>query len=300
MMRAVALALPFALLLGACRTMEQGSGVPSPARELVPRVDYEPSWAPDGLSIAFVSNRNGPFNVYVMAVDGGSMHRITDHAGPDDTPVFSPNGRQLAFVSEVTGDPEVYVVQADGANLRRITNHAGPDLHPSWSPDGQSLLINSGPLDGSRIDVCSISLDGQKQKCFTSGGINTYASFSSDGERVLYRRSVGGDRSEVRVHEARSGRDIAITNGNSFDGWPSWSPDAGRIAFASNRSGAFEIYVMQSDGTGMVRLGGAGERSTNPRWSPDGRQLLFTAKRGRTIGMFVFDMAPTKSLNGTK
>jgi TolB protein len=276
------------LALAACRPAA-APPLPTP-RELLSRVDYEPFWSSDGSQITFISNRNGPFNVYTMRSDGSSVRRITTHAGPDDTPAFSPDARQIAFVSEIDGNPEVYVVPAEGGALRRLTRNPGPDLHPTWSPDGSSILYNAGSEDGQRIDLCVMSVEGRQDRCLTHGGINTYASYTGDGTRIVYRRSVGENRSQIRVLRPADGVDVAVTDGQFFDGWPAWSPDASAMVFASDRGGRFELYTVGSGGEGLRRIGGAGERSTNPRWDPKGRRVLFTARRGRAIDIFLVDI----------
>src|SRR5262249_46076282 len=66
---------------------------------------------------------------------------------------------------------------------------------------------------------------------------------------------------------------VRLTNNNSADGDPAWSPDGSRIAFWSNRDGKNEIYVMDADGTNVKRLTNNLADDDGPRWSPDGRKI---------------------------
>jgi TolB protein len=252
-------------------------------RELFQYIDYEPNWSPDGSSIVFVSNRNGPMNLYRVAVKDGAPQRLTNHAGPDDTPAWSPDGRHIAFVSEVDGNPEIYLVGADGSSLHRLTSNPALDLHPNWSPDSQRILFNTSrysatPNEPERIDICELRIDGANLNCFTHGGINTYASWSPDGSTLLYRRSRGEGKSQIMLLVVASGKLIELTRGDTFDGWPSWSPRGDRIVFASDRTGEFQLYMMTRDGGNVRRLLTRPGRFTNPRWSPNGRQILFTGR----------------------
>jgi Tol biopolymer transport system component len=252
-------------------------------RELVRAVDYEPSWSPDGTSVVFVSNRNGAMNVYRMNPDGGDLRRLTSHAGPDDTPAWSPDGTTIAFVSEVDGNPEIYLVGADGAGLRRLTDHPGIDLHPTWSLDSRRLLFNTSryaakPEDPDRIDVCELTIEGGAVRCFTEGGINTYASWSPDGKTILFRRSRGDDKSQIVTLRAADEKLTELTPGEKFDGWPAWSAGGDRVVFASDRSGEFQLYVMNADGGAVRRILERPGRYTNPRWSPEGETILFTGR----------------------
>ena len=83
-----------------------------------------PAWSPDGRQIAFVSDRDGNWEIYVMNADGSSQTNLTNDL-PDDTgPVWSPDGRQIAFVFCRDGSYEIYVMNADGSGQTRLTMYA--------------------------------------------------------------------------------------------------------------------------------------------------------------------------------
>jgi Tol biopolymer transport system component len=100
-----------------------------------------PAVSPDGKKIAFGSNRDGDYEIYVMFADGSSPKRLTNSAGMDFRPAWSPDGMQIAFTSNRDGDYEIYVMNADGSNVRRVTNHAERDDHACWHPDGRRLAF---------------------------------------------------------------------------------------------------------------------------------------------------------------
>ena len=73
--------------------------------------DWSPSWSPNGRSIAFISDRDGNLEIYVMDSDGRNPHRLTNHSADDAYPSWSPNGRSIAFASERDGNNEIYVMK---------------------------------------------------------------------------------------------------------------------------------------------------------------------------------------------
>ena len=95
--------------------------------------DRSLSWSPDGRHIAFESNRDGNWEIYVMGSDGSNPRRLTNHAAADAYPSWSPDGQHIAFESNRDGNGEIYVMGSDGSNPRRLTNHAAADAYPSWS-----------------------------------------------------------------------------------------------------------------------------------------------------------------------
>src|SRR5262249_36435192 len=100
-----------------------------------------PAVSPDGKKIAFGSNRDGDYEIYVMNLNGTSTERLTNSPGMDFRPAWSPDGKQLAFTSNRDGNYEIYVMNADGSNVRRVTNHVERDDHACWHPDGRRLVF---------------------------------------------------------------------------------------------------------------------------------------------------------------
>ena len=73
------------------------------------------------------------------------------------------------------------------------------------------------------------------------------------------------------------GKDVRnLTDHPAFDGWPEWSPDGKRIAFASNRNSAYQIFVMNADGGNVKLVANTEGRATAPKWSSDGKLIYFT------------------------
>jgi TolB protein len=70
-------------------------------------------------------------------------------------------------------------------------------------------------------------------------------------------------------------KEVNLSNHPAFDGWPAWSPDGKRIAFASNRNFNYQIFVMNADGSNVRLVANTEGRATEPRWSRDGSQIIF-------------------------
>ena len=93
--------------------------------------------------IAFVSERDGTRQIYVMDADGGNPRNLTNNDFHNWDPSWSPNGKRIAFTSRRAGDLEIYVMDADGSNRRRLTEDRHYDRFPSWSPDSKRIAFVS-------------------------------------------------------------------------------------------------------------------------------------------------------------
>lgn len=239
--------------------------------------------SPDGTRIAFMSDAAGSFDVYTMASDGSDRRRLTDGPGREGTPIWSPDGRRIAYQTVVDGNSEISVMDADGSNRVQVTDHPATDMHPTWSPDAERILFNSSRDDEEGIALFTVAADGSDLRRLTDPAeTRTYASWSPDGRRMVFVRwlpAPEGERpdGEIVVADPEARTERNLTRNSAFDGWPSWSPDGSRIAFASNRSGAYRIYVMDTDGDDVTRVTSEGPHyDTQPSWTPDGESLVFT------------------------
>jgi Tol biopolymer transport system component len=108
---------------------------------------------------------------------------------------------------------------------------------------------------------------------------------SRDGVYAIYTMSADGD-GESRLTEGETG-DPSSPRQLFFEVEPAWSPDGTRIAFASKRSGTFDLYVVDATGEGMRRLTSTRTDDAHPSWSPDGRRIAFA--RGNPSAIHVID-----------
>jgi Tol biopolymer transport system component len=104
--------------------------------------------AQEASKIAFVSDRDGNQEIYVINPDGSGLTNLTQHPEKDFAPSWSPDGSRIAFRSH-RGDGyyNLYLMDADGSNPTRLVTNAGDDgsgdYTPHWSPDGTKILFES-------------------------------------------------------------------------------------------------------------------------------------------------------------
>jgi TolB protein len=186
-----------------------------------------PCWSPNGKRIAFISDRDGPPNLYVMDADGANVRRLFstpavcympswagDHIAfglhaqkaematirPDGTdlkilgeghdPCLAPDGRRIAYTGHAPGGVTVFVMNADGSDKRQLVKAVNPHgaVFPSWSPDGKQIVY-SGEV-GAALELFVVNADGTGVRQLTNfGQICTPAAWSPDGKWISFRRT---------------------------------------------------------------------------------------------------------------
>ncbi|MEZ4727347.1 MAG: SH3 domain-containing protein [Caldilineaceae bacterium] len=144
-----------------------------------------PTVSPDGQRVAFVSDRDGNQEIYVVNVDGSNLTRLTYAPGSDKWPAWSPDGQRLAFDSERDGNRELYIMNADGSGVFRVTNHWAEDGAPSWSPDSKQLVFHSN-RDGNH-EIYTMNVDGSNLRRLTyHTGHEWTPAWSPDGTQIAF------------------------------------------------------------------------------------------------------------------
>jgi|GEM_PF-1472278 len=237
--------------------------------------------------IAFSSNLDGDFEIFVMDADGSNVTQLTDNESLDWHPAWSPDGSHIAFFSNRDRDSDIFVMDADGGNQVQLTFNGSTDECPVWSPDGSRIAFFSDCDGDFEIFVMDANGSNQTQLTFNSS-IDSSPAWSSDGHRLTFYSNRDGDR-EIFVMDADGSNQTQLTNNNCEDYAPTWSPDGSRITFFSLRDVDAEIFVMDADGSNQTQLTNNDCEDYDPSWSPDGSRIIFASDRAWDSDIFVMD-----------
>jgi TolB protein len=144
-------------------------------------------WSPDGSTIAFISDRTGADEVWVMNADGGEATQLTtDHTFKGQLPDWSPDGSKIAYADSVTGTSDIYVMNADGSGQTRLTTSSEIEFGPAWSPDGNEIayvrFVNGDP---NQRTVHVMNSDGSEQHAVHPGpGFQVVPAWQPRGDRL--------------------------------------------------------------------------------------------------------------------
>ena len=239
--------------------------------------------------IAFVSNRDGNDEIYVMNADGSNVTRITNHPEADNDPAWAPDGNRIAFHSARDRNSEIYVMNADGSGPVNLTNNLSSDLEPAWSPDGNRIAFRSNRSGNDEIYLMNADASGVVQLTHHAAE-DSSPSWSPNGSKIAFSSDRDG-HPEIYVINIDGSGLTRLTHHPEPDFQPVWSPDGSKIAFVSSRDGFPAVFVMNADGSGSTRLTDPLEHAHHPApaWSPDGNRVAFNAFSDGDLDIFVIN-----------
>jgi dipeptidyl aminopeptidase/acylaminoacyl peptidase len=239
-----------AVLGGGCVEPRENASLPQP--DPFDWNDWHPAWSPDGKLIAFNSQRDGDYEIYLMNADGSEQTRLTVNPASDRRPTWLADRSKILFNSDRDGNHNIYMMNPDGTDQTRLTEHPADDRRAAWSPDG-ALIAFDTDRDGN-TEIYVMNADGSDPVRLTYNAQTDQAPrWSPDGKQIAYFSQRDGDP-EIYVMDTDGSNQRRLTASRGWDFMPFWSPDASKIAFDSRRDGRRGICVMNSDGSVLVKL----------------------------------------------
>jgi Tol biopolymer transport system component len=231
--------------------------------------------------VAFVSNRAGDRDIWVMNLDGSDPLQVTSGADDDLFGSISPDGARVVFAR--SGD--IFAVDIDGTNLDQLTMDPALDTRPAFSRDGTRIVFTSSREGGNNIFV--MNADGSDQVAVTSGtDTKTFGMFNHDGTRVTYTSN-----NEIHVVNIDgSGDQVLFSDPAATDVTAAFSHDGSKVVFSSDRDGALDLYVGNADGSGVPERV-ATEGNVDPvhaSFDVEGNHLIYYANLPENANRAVF------------
>jgi len=199
--------------------------------------------ADSGLIVFSATDTNGYFQIYSVKPDGSNKTQLTSQ-GNNVTPSWVPDNQRIIFASDRSGTREIYLMNDDGSGVSQIeTSVVGNKLAPSMSHDLSKIAFAAEDPSIGYLEIWLINADGTAPRPLTSTP--------------------------------------KASTGPTWSVFPRFSPDDGKILFASTKSGSSQIWIMNVDGSNQQQLtNGLGQDypdANAPNWSANGDQIVFWA-----------------------
>ena len=235
-----------------------------------PSEDTAPSISPNGMRVAFASDRTGNFDIWILDLETDVLTPLTDHPADDTQPHWSPDGKKITFTSERGGSKDVWVMDVDLGDFQQLTTSNFREKAPAWSPNGKWILYVSDK-DGND-DIYKMKANGRRKEQLTFDMGDQRAPSWSPGTSEIAFHWWEYPRSRTHIYAMdKHGEGLRkLTSGNFYDRGPTWSPNGEHIAFDSNRYGNFDIWSMRADGNDLIQITAETTRESAPDWKKAG------------------------------
>jgi Tol biopolymer transport system component len=237
--------------------------------------------------LAFSSNRDGNWEIYLLDVAQKVEVNITHHPADEVTPAWSPDGR-LAFETNRDGDREIYVLDMNSGLLQNDTNNpTTAEAFPAWNGDGQLAFVSyvDGDSDVYQIDP----LRDHWLNMTSDSAASEHPDWSQNGFLAFDSNRNGAWRIHVLNTYTATERNVrGSLEERQYD--PTWSPDSQWLAFQSIYGQQSDIHLIHLTTGEIQSLTDDAATDSEPSWSLDGRNLAFISRRDGNDEIYIIDM----------
>src|SRR6266446_5076919 len=263
---------------------------------------FNPSFSPDGKSLAVDASWAGPRRIWIVDAQGHNPQQITsdsseavDHLEPN----WSPDGKNIVFQNVERTKFNIKVVDVATRAVTALTDGRFQDLNPVWSPSGKHIYFSSyrgGGLNIWRMEVSGNGAPvGAPQQVTVGSGQDLQLAMSPSGRQLAFailRQNADLWRLPVSPQTGlATGNPEGVVASTREDSRGAWSPEGTQIAFNSDRNGEMNLYLhsLADDSNRQVTKGPGGD--FQPQWLPDGKQLVFFSSRAGNADIWRVDVA---------
>ncbi len=169
-----------------------------------------PAYSPDGSLVAYATNRDGNFEIYVVDADGTNRRRITSTVANETEPTWTPDGNRIVYQSDASGTAQIGIMQVDGSGQRSLTDGRA-NMEPAVSPDGTRIAFSS--IRDGNYEIYIMDLDGSNQRNVSQSGPSTHErvpAWLDDDTIVLLREERSGRSATWVVVRQRLGGEARV------------------------------------------------------------------------------------------
>jgi Tol biopolymer transport system component len=291
----------------------------APRRIPVGNIDTPISFSPAGDRFTYITSSKGESYLKVADVEGGGIQTLVTRRKPGFFTAYpggaawAPDGRTIAYAAGGSTESDsrrahVFVADVENKAERRLTEQSWLDVgRVTWSDDGSGLVISAREQMDAPRQLWLVSYpDGSARKITNDLFDYDSVSLSADGKSLAavqtqgtFSISVAPHRGSNEVSPAPSGDREIFTEVGSGRECISWAPD-NRIVYCSRASGAWDIWIMNNDGSGQRQLTIDSRNDLFPAVSADGRFIFFASDRAGAFNIWRMEIDGSNPIQLTR
>ncbi len=236
--------------------------------------------------IAYISDRTGSSEIWVMDWNGKNKKQLTKHNSLALAPSWSPDGKNLVFTSYLRGTPAIYLLTPQEGYLKLLWDKGGVNSSASVSPDGRTVAFASS-LDGN-VDIYTIPIEGgEAQRLTTARGIDTQPSWAPNGRQIAFTSARSGSP-QIYLMDADGSNIRRVSFNGQFHDESTWAYDGTRIACTTRDEGNFQIATIDAVTNERLVIQAPGNNES-PCFSPEGSMIAFESNRSGKPQIYITD-----------
>jgi TolB protein len=236
--------------------------------------------------IAFVSDRSGSSEIWVMDWDGANPTQLTKHGAIALAPTWSPDGKNLVFTSFLRGTPALYLLTPQEGYLRLLWDKGGVNSSATFAPDGKKIAFASSQDGNTDIFVMAVE-GGTPRRLTTARGIDTQPAWAPNGRQIAFTSTRSGTP-QIYLMDADGSNVRRLTFDGAFHDEATWTHDGTRVACTTKIRDRFQIATIDII-TGQQTVIAAPGNNESPCFSPDGSMIAFVSDRTGSPQIFITD-----------
>lgn len=254
------------------------------------------SWSPDGRQLVFPHRHaNSPSDwtvrLFVLSLDSMAEVPVKSDCNNMTSPAFSPRGDYLAWACiQKMSDNSIYVQRLSDGSVTQLLQGFEGFGGLAWSGDGRHIVFSTGSSDtgGDLWEVALARPNRPERLPFGHDAVDLAVSYAS--HRLAFQQvhiNVNIWRVDLTQPQAPAQKIVVSSRKQNS---PNYSPDGKQIAFDSDRSGHYETWVSDADGSNPMQLTSFGIKlSGTPRWSPDGKVIALDSRAEGEANIYLVD-----------
>jgi Tol biopolymer transport system component len=262
----------------------------------------EPGKSDPTSATAFVSDRSGNLDIFLIQPDGSGLTLVTDNPAVDSDPDWAPDGSQIVFYSKRDGSADIFVMAADGSrpvnHINNLQDSTDDELALRWNPDGTkfSLYTDRFAPRGSCLteyhQLALLGLGGSEKgldQFDTVPGEHYASTWSPDWRYLVFNSSRRVSGFQLYIYDSQTGDTDQLTRYPYPHTNPAWSHNGKSLAFVANVDGNNDFFILDLATKEQTRITQHLAKDTQPTLSTDESQIAYVTNRDGNLEIYIMD-----------